>query len=151
MHGSRVGFGVGGLALLALALAAPAARAASAEDAVLAAEAARAAAFVAADTVALGPVLADELTFGHSNGVVQDKRALLAALAGHEIVYRAIVPSALHAHVYRATATVDGDAAITVEGGGGARTLTLHFLEVWVRRSGRWQLAAYQSVVRPSP
>ena len=97
-----------GLLALAGVLLAACARAASqreaphADAAVRAVERLRFDAMVARDLRALDTLLADDLTYTHTTGRVDDKRALLADLDAGRLVYDSIVPSDVRIRVYGA-------------------------------------------------
>jgi ketosteroid isomerase-like protein len=134
--------------LLVLAAATPAAQQTSptaAEQAVREAEAARIKALMTNDLVTLGPLLADDLTYTHSNGKMDGKAQFLASLESGQTRYQAFAPRDLQVRVYGPTAVLNGEAAVGVTVGGEARLLDLRFTSVWVQKGGRWQFAAWQS------
>jgi ketosteroid isomerase-like protein len=54
-------------------------------------------------------------------------------------------------HVYGDTATAMGSTRLDIELDGQSRKVDLAYLNVWVKRDGRWQLAARQSAFKPAP
>ena len=137
-----------GFVLLLLLSAGPADQppaSAGAEQAVRDAEAARIKALVTNDLAALRTLLADDLTYTHSNGEMDGKTRLLASLESGQTRYQAFAPRDLQVRVYGQTAILNGEAAVGVTVGGEARLLDLRFTSVWVQKEGRWQFAAWQS------
>ncbi len=144
-------------ALLALVLAAASAAAQETEappqDDLAAAHAARFAAMVAGDLEALGGMLADELTYAHSDGRVESKEQLLASLAGGGLAYLAIVSegeSVIRRYGGGEVGVITGAGRFRVRLGEREGEVVLRYTSVYVRRDGRWRLAAWHSsAVRP--
>lgn len=96
------------------------------------------------DLDALAPMLADDLSYSHSSGRTDTKASFLELVRkGHY----------LGVEFPTSTVTVSGDAAIVrglarmhVTGDTGAELrYPVLFLDVYVRRSGVWQLLAWQA------
>lgn len=132
-------------ALMAVPRAAVAQSAPDAERAVRDADAARIKAFVAADIAALQTLLADDLTYTHSNGKLDGKTQVIEALQSGVTKYRSFVPSDVQVRVYGTAAVLNGLAAVQVTTNGQTSDLSLRFTSVYVQRDGRWQFAAWQS------
>lgn len=134
------------LALLALA---PFGRAAEADDfaAVRRADQRRIVATIAGDTTGLGQLLADDLTYAHSDGRVQTKAQFLAAVGARKIKYLSVVPQdvAFQTIAPGAAVALSGRARLVVEADGRRLEFTLRFLAVWRHEGDAWRLAAYQS------
>lgn len=105
----------------------------------------RATATVAADTATLESLFASELQYGHANGVVDSKSALLAQLRSGTLRYERILLDGLTVQSAGDAALVRGRSAVRASGAKGAINRTLTYLAVYVWRDGRWQLVAYQS------
>jgi hypothetical protein len=135
--------------LLCCATAAIAASHPQAERELLAADAARTEAMVAADTATLERVLADDLSYGHSNGRVQGKKELLESLQTGALRYRALTTDETVARGYGCAGVVTGKAAAEVESAGQTASLTLRYTATYARQRGHWVLVAYQSVKLP--
>ena len=115
------------------------------------AQEARFAATIKGDLVALGPMLAEDMTYGHSSSKLETKREFLELVKTGFYQYKSIAPREVAVRTYGDdTALVNGLADVDVVSGGNPLSIKLRFLEVWVRRSGRWQLAAWQSVRLPA-
>jgi ketosteroid isomerase-like protein len=144
----------GGLLAMLLAACVPTPRLAPSAPtsvaALQAADAARIAAMVAVDTPALDAVLADDLSYAHSNGLLQDKGALLDALRQRVLVYRRYDTDDVVARRFGDAGVVTGTALIVVEAGGVPRNVALRYTATYVLRARRWQLVAYQSTPLPA-
>ena len=100
-----------------------------------------------------GALLADELTYTHSNGRVETKEQFLAALASGALEYLAIVSegeSAVRLYADGEVGLIAGAARVTVRTGGREGAVTLRYTSVYVHRDGRWQLVAWHSSAVPS-
>lgn len=123
--------------------------AATVEEEVRAAEARRFAAMVQVDAAALAGLLADDLTYTHSNGVVENKAQFLESLSSGRLRYLSIEPSEVVVRVYGDTAILTGRSTMKVKTGEQETTLPIRFTDVWVRQAGRWRMAAWQSTRIP--
>jgi hypothetical protein len=136
----------------ACAAAAEAPQAPPADD-LATAHAERFAAMVAGDLDALAPMLADELTYAHSDGRVETREQFLASLAGGGLVYLAIASegeSALRRYGDGEVGVITGAARLRVRLGEREGEMTLRYTSVYVLRDGRWRLAAWHSSpIRP--
>lgn len=101
------------------------------------------------DLEALERILADELTYTHTTGQTETKNEFLATLRSGRLRYDAIEPADVQVRIYGDTGVVTGRAHLQVQTPIRAVALDLRFLEVYVRRDGRWQLVAYQSTRLP--
>ncbi|NOT08256.1 MAG: nuclear transport factor 2 family protein [Gemmatimonadales bacterium] len=137
-------------AVLAIAVCtAPASAQAGPADEVRRSELVRFAAMMKGDTAAVAPLLAAELTYTHSNALVESKADHLSAIGSKRTIYRSVTPVEFGYRPY-------GDLVV---GAGVVRTagvlagvdfdVTLRVTTVHVRREGRWQLVAWQSTRMP--
>jgi hypothetical protein len=118
------------------------------EDDLATAHAERFTAMVAGDVDVLGPMLADELTYAHSDGRVESKEQFLASLAGGDLVYLAIASegeSVIRCYGGDGVGVITGAARFRVRLGEREGEMTLRYTSVYVLRDGRWQLAAWHS------
>ena len=102
----------------------------------------RFAAMVAADVGTLERLLADELTYTHSNGTTDSKLELLAALSSGTLKYLSVEPEEMRSRPYGEVGVVTGRAAMKVRAGGQDLAFRIAFTDVYVRRDGRWQMVA---------
>ena len=121
-------------------------------EAVKSADRAWADATVKGDAAALQNLLADDLTYTHSNGETDTKKIYVDNLAGARKYHR-IEYESLDARLY-----ANGDAALvtavgrfeTSQKGGPVNAAHLRFIHVWIHQKGRWQLVAHQSLRLPN-
>jgi hypothetical protein len=113
------------------------------EGAVSAAVEALRKAMIAGDRTALQQLAADELTYGHSSGRLENKAEFVEALASGKSGFTAIELSdqtvsiidnvALVRHAFSGTRKADGD------------KMKLTILTVWLQRGEQWKLIARQA------
>jgi hypothetical protein len=120
-----------------------------AEQALREAEQKRFDAMVANDSAALGRALADELTYAHSTGVLQTKAEFLKDLAAGTMRYKQIAVLEQDFRMHGAIGIINGVIRVSVNMAGTDREFSLRYTDVYVRRSGRWQLLAWQSTRLP--
>jgi hypothetical protein len=122
----------------------------AAEQAVLKAENARFEAMLKADAAALEKLLADELSYTHSNASVQDKAAFISDIKTGKIKYLSVEPTDQKARVFGTTAVVTGGASVHVIQNGNDLTFKIRYTDTHVNRNGSWQMVAWQSTRLPS-
>ena len=147
------------LSVLALALAialpgfvlAQAGANAKTEQQVLPAEKDRFAAMIKVDEAALNRLLADDLTYTHSNANMQTKAQFIADLKSGAIKYVSVAPSVpdWKVRVYGNVAIVSGVAAVNVIDHGNNLTFKIRYTNDHVNRGGRWQMVNWQSTRFP--
>jgi ketosteroid isomerase-like protein len=137
------------LATLGCALGTPGQRGLDVETRIRALERRRFEAMRVADIHALDTLLANDLTYTHTTGRVDDKGTLLSDLHARRIVYDSIVPSDVRVRVYGRTAAATGTARMQVRANGAVARFTARFTELYVDNAGRWQLVAWQSTRVP--
>lgn len=136
-------------AIAFVALSAASVWAGDVED-VNAAEEARYAVMIAQDRAALTAILADEFIYHQPSGRVQDKPGYIEQVtgAGGEVRIKKAERYDVKIHVYGNTATATGSTKVDVELKGEPKQFDLRFLDVWVKRDGRWQIVARQSAYK---
>jgi ketosteroid isomerase-like protein len=102
-------------------------------------------AMISRDFDALGQLLSDDLVYTHNNAVVDDKPALLKRIQDRVAVYLKIARSDVKVRLYGDTAVVTGHADITTE----KSNPVVRFVNVWVRKDGRWQNVMWQATPFP--
>lgn len=116
-----------------------------------AAEDARYQAMIDQDRAALAATLADEFLYHQPNGMIATKTIYLGqVIGGPTKIYKAErydVKIVVHGDV----ATAMGETRLDIEMNGKRFQPDLRYLNVWVKRDDRWQLAARQSVFKPAP
>lgn len=104
----------------------------------------RIAADFAADRAALDSLLADDLTYARTSGVLHTKAQVLALVgAGGPYQLDSSTPDSLRARVYGDVGVVNG--LLTVKLTAQPAPYTLRFTDVWARRGSRWQLVAFHA------
>jgi ketosteroid isomerase-like protein len=116
---------------------------------ILALESRRIAAMVAQDMATLDAMLADDLSYTHSNGTTDTKASFMELVRnpGDHGRYLGVDYRNEAAVALGDAAIVRGIAQITLEGTGGKpdRSYPVLFLDVWERRGGTWRLVAWQA------
>ena len=123
---------------------------AAAEQAVLKAENARFAAMLKADTAALEKLLGDELSYTHSNALVQDKKAFIDDIKTGKIKYLTVDATDQKVRVFGNTAIVTGGASVHVIQNGNDLTFKIRYTDAHINRGGAWQMVAWQSTRLPA-
>jgi ketosteroid isomerase-like protein len=115
-------------------------------QAVAAAEAALYRAMIACDLPTLEALLAPDLAYVHSNGVVEDRAQYLDRVERRYYDYT-------HINCQDEVRTVSGDLAVTrglcdmdvATAGGRVATVQLYYTLVWSRRDSAWRLTVRQA------
>ena len=94
----------------------------------------------------LDALVLDELTYGHSSGVIQDKAAFEGALLNKSSDFVTIDLSQQTIKVVGNTAWVRHILSATTNDGGKPGSTRLSVLLVWVKQKGQWRLLARQAV-----
>jgi uncharacterized protein (TIGR02246 family) len=116
-------------------------------EAVRAAEKLWATATVAGDESTLNQVLADDLTYTHSNGDSDTKGTFIDNLKTGARKYHRLDHESMDVRLYGNTAILTATAKVeTSQKGGNVAPAHLRFIHVWVLADGRWQLVAHQSL-----
>lgn len=118
-----------------------------AEQAVRQVEDRRIQAMIDDDFATLEAILADDLTYGHSSGVVDTKASYLDALRSGKTKYQTFDRVQTAVRVYGDTAIVTGTATLSLRGQ--AAPFTLRYTLAYVLRGGQWRMVAWQSTRLP--
>jgi hypothetical protein len=107
-------------------------------------------AMVDADKARLEELVADQLSYGHSSGVIESKAQFVSVVAGKKTIYKSIAllePSttvagtnAIARHIFTAETVADGKPG----------TARVGVLQVWQLQDGRWKLLGRQAFRLPS-
>ena len=112
---------------------------------VLEADARRTQALLARDFETLETLLADDLTYTHTNAKVDRKTEYLEPFKSGRTRYVTLRPSEVSARLYGDAAILTGRMlSVALVAGAESRT-DLRFTSVWIRRDGRWQMVAWHS------
>ena len=116
--------------------------AAEAERAVRQQDQERIRAQIAADTIALRRIYADDFLGIGPTGVVRNKSEVVADFTSHALTYQSITTSDVLVRVYGNTAVETGRSTMVGQDRGKAVPRENRFTRVWVMTDGRWQLVA---------
>jgi ketosteroid isomerase-like protein len=107
-------------------------------------------AMLQADGPALERLVSDQLSYGHSSGLVETKAQFVDVVANRKTVYKAITLS-------EPSTVMAGDNAIvrhvfsnTTETGGKTASISVGIMQVWQRQAGNWKLLARQAFRLPA-
>ena len=118
---------------------------------ILALENRRYKAMVEADRAVLEELFADDLVYTHSNAVVDSKKSYIDGIIGKRWHYAAIERPEERIEVFGDCARVIGHVRLTLNNADGStRRVNGRFLNLWLKRDGKWQLAAWQSTPIPA-
>ena len=97
---------------------------------------------IAADTVALRRIYADDFFGIGPTGVVRNKAEVIADFTSHALTYQSITTAEVRVRVYGNTAVETGRSTMVGQDRGKAVPRENRFTRVWVMMDGRWQLVA---------
>jgi ketosteroid isomerase-like protein len=133
------------LMVAVMSLIAAPAFAATAEEEVDRVEDRRYAVMMQHDLTELGNVLADEFVYHQPTGKVATKASFIEQINSGNLKFHEARRYDVTIHVYGDVATAMGLTHLDVDLNGERRQFDLRYLNVWVARDGRWQLASRQS------
>ena len=108
------------------------------------------AAQIAGDLDALADILDDDLSYTHSNSLVDTKDSYIKAIGDKVFDYRAESRSDVTTVVAGDTGMATGKVEIQVVAGGRELNLVARYSAVWVRRPQGWRFLCWQSTPIPS-
>jgi hypothetical protein len=117
----------------------------TAESQVRLAERQRFEAMIRQDVASLDTLLDAELTYVHTGGELQSKPQFIELIRSKSLVYESIAPSDVTVRVHDGVALATGRSQMRVRNAAGVSSFGIRFTEVYVRRSGRWQLMAWEA------
>jgi hypothetical protein len=112
---------------------------------VLALEKQRFAAMVARDTAFLHRVLADDLLYSHTNGMVDTKASFIRSIASGTLQYQQMDLDDVAFRAYKNTVVLNGVMRIKVRYNGQVLEMKIKYLDVYRQNGKDWQLVAWQS------
>lgn len=98
------------------------------------------------DSLLLHSLLADDVTYGHSNGWIQSKPQFIRSVMSGEQDYKKIDVRKIDVRVLGNTAVVNLETDVSLIMTGKPMDLDMDILLVWVKTGGDWKLVARQSV-----
>jgi len=102
-------------------------------------------AMLAADKAQLETLVADQLSYGHSGGVIQSKAEFVDVVASKKTIYRSIVLSDQTVAIVGNDAIVRHAWVSESESGGKSAVSKIGVLQVWQRQGASWKLFARQA------
>jgi len=102
-------------------------------------------AMLAADKSQLEALVADQLSYGHSSGTIQDKAVFVDVIASKKSVYKSINLTDMKVNVVGNDAIVRHTWDGVSESGGKSSTSHIGVLQVWAKQDGKWKLLARQA------
>ncbi len=98
------------------------------------------------DTAALHLILADDLTYVHSNGLIEDKAKHIANIVSGKIVYSTMEPTEINVRVHGRTAYINGIVQVAGSFQEKPFNIRLRYIDVYTKKRGKWRLSAWQSL-----
>jgi len=120
------------------------------EAAVTAAVEALTKAMLQADRAALERLVADQLSYGHSSGLVETKAQFVNVIANRKTVYKSITLSEPSTVMAGDNAVVRHIFSNTTETAGKTASINVGILQVWQKQAGNWKLLARQAFRLPA-
>src|ERR1700682_4539381 len=118
----------------------------SKEEELRLAEQSRVEALVNSDVPRLEKLLGDDLTYTHSTGIKESKAEFIHRIPSGDLKYASIQhDNEVSVRLYGDTGVLTGTSRVKVRARGQTLNLHIRFTEVWVKRGGSWQLAAWQA------
>ncbi len=101
------------------------------------------------DFAALEKVLADDLVYNHSSGLVDTKQSYIASQKGGKLTYKSVTYDGMKVRLYGETAVVNAKIRIQAEDAGKAVDNQLLLTHVFVKQKGAWRIVAHQTTIIP--
>ncbi|MEO6404298.1 MAG: nuclear transport factor 2 family protein [Ferruginibacter sp.] len=98
------------------------------------------------DSTTLSSLLADEVTYGHTSGLIQTKADLIHDIKSGIQDYKAIDPEGMEIRIYENTAIVNMKSLVKMNYNKNPLDLSMSITLVWINKNGDWKLVARQSV-----
>ena len=109
----------------------------------------RFAALVSKDYAYLDKVLAEDLYYCHSNGLIDNKSSFIQSIKDGKLTYQEMVPEELKVRVYGKTAVITGLCSAKVLSNGQQINTRFRFTDVYVKNKAGWQIVSWQSLRIP--
>lgn len=102
-------------------------------------------AMLEADRGRLEALVADELSYGHSSGTIQNKAQFVDVIVNKETAYKSMTLTEPVVTVVGADAIARHTLVVESESAGKTATTKIGVLQVWMKRGDRWKLLARQA------
>jgi ketosteroid isomerase-like protein len=107
------------------------------------------AAMIANDLDALGELLHPQLSYTHSNALMDSKESYIASLANGVVRYMSVDREDTAVTEIGDTAVITGTATFTVHARGTDITINSRYSSVWLKNDGRWQFFVWHNTPFP--
>jgi hypothetical protein len=107
-------------------------------------------AMLQADKAELERLVADQLSYGHSSGLVETKSQFVDVIANKTTIYKTITLSEPSTAIAGVNAIVRHIFSNTTETSGKTASISVGILQVWQKQDGAWRLLARQAFRLPS-
>lgn len=121
----------------------------STENAVADIEKQRFAALVSKDYTYLDKVLAEDLIYCHSNGLIDNKASFIQSIKDGKLAYQEMNVEELKVRIYGKTAVITGVCGAKVLSNGQQLNTRFRFTDVYVKNKVGWQMVSWQSLRMP--
>jgi hypothetical protein len=121
----------------------------STENAVAEIEKQRFAALVSKEYTYLDKVLAEDLIYCHSNGLIDNKTSFIQSIKDGKLAYQEMNVEELKVRVYKKTAVITGTCGAKVMSNGQQLNTRFRFTDVYVKNKAGWQMVSWQSLRIP--
>jgi hypothetical protein len=98
------------------------------------------------DTLALKTLLADNLYYAHSNGLLENKQDFIKSISSGKIIYESITIDKHSIQKQRKSAIITGECKVKGIINDKAFDIRLRYLSVYTKQKGHWKLSAWQSL-----
>jgi len=103
--------------------------------------------FVAKDSIALEGLMAEEVSYGHSSGKIENRQEMIHGAISTKVSFVNLVMDSPTVYFQNKTAIVRHQLkATSIDGTGKESPLHIGILQVWIRQKGKWKLTARQAV-----
>jgi hypothetical protein len=103
-------------------------------------------ALIEKDSVGLSTVLSGDVTYGHTNGIIQTKAQLIRSVMSGEQDYKTIEPSNMEVRMYGNTGVATMNSKVVMNYQDKPLEINMFITMVWIRSDTEWKLVARQSV-----
>ena len=97
------------------------------------------------DKTQLQQLAADQLSYGHSSGTIQDKAVFVDVIVSKKTVYKSIDLTDIKVNVVGNNAIVRHTWDSVSEADGKSNSSHIGVLQVWAKQDGKWKLLARQA------
>jgi hypothetical protein len=102
-----------------------------------------------ADTVALSPMLGNDLVYIHSNALKENKQEHLSAIASRNLVYKTMNREQAAVRIFGKTAVINGIVSVQGVLKGNDFTVRLLYTAIYRKKGRSWCLVNWQSTKIP--